>query len=330
MQVDIPKIQLTRGASFPTDFLIVDGSWRSGKSMVGRIAASLARVEPFRISTFLDLFLVYATHKKLDDNAARVLLQIYFDASLRQGLLGREMNLRLADDSSVLRQRRPIRSLLRLAQSDSKVNLDSVVEAQPIYHDMTHNGLPHIRVLLEAFEQRLRLVHVHRSPAAVVLNLAGDSYLDRLGNDPRDAEPKIEERGIVIPLAARGRAQDWVKANNAERAIILVCNTVTENILTYQSLTQAEKAQVLPISFDNFVSDPQAQVQRLCEFLGTRATAATARSLRKERVPRPSSRIVSVLDVRNGLSEPIRETFIDELEWAQHLYETWSEECVES
>ena len=330
MEIDVPNIQLTRGASFPTDFLIVDGSWRSGKSMVGRVAASLARVEPFRISTFLDIFLAYAAYKKIEDNAARVLLQIYFDASLRQGLLGREMNLRLTDDSSVLRQRRPIRSLLRLAQSDLRANINSVVEAQPIYHDMTHNGLPHIRVLLEAFEQRLRLVHVHRSPAAVVLDLASDSYLDRLGNDPRDAEPKIEECGIVIPLAARGRAQDWVKASKVERAIILVCNTTTENILSYKSLTPAEKAQVLAISFDNFVSDPQAHVQRLCDFLGTTETGATARSLRKERVPRPSSRMISVLDVRNGHSQPIREAFMDELERAQNLYETWPEECVES
>ena len=97
------KIKLYKECFFK-NVAVVTGTYCSGKSMVAPIVSSLNNVEHVRKLLVVDQIFHLSHLKKIDQETAIFLVRQYLDKSFYEQLIGRNINFRIEDETSILRQ----------------------------------------------------------------------------------------------------------------------------------------------------------------------------------------------------------------------------------
>jgi hypothetical protein len=110
--VDSPT--LSRDSLLADAVVFVDGIARTGKSMLGPILASFDRVELERMEEIFEYVGTLHRLGKIDREAAVALLKLECDMHLYNSSIGRNVNFRFGDHSSVWRNPNRLRYFKRL------------------------------------------------------------------------------------------------------------------------------------------------------------------------------------------------------------------------
>ena len=92
---------------FLKNLILVTGTHTSGKSMVSPVVASFSNVEMLRKIYYLDQLSILYSFKKIDLEIARFFGQHILDLSYYEQLIGRNLNFRVEDETSVYQSKNP-------------------------------------------------------------------------------------------------------------------------------------------------------------------------------------------------------------------------------
>jgi hypothetical protein len=268
--------------SFTNDIIVVDGFWGGGKSVVTSMVGSLSRVEKKKIEHVYEYVSLTHAAGKMDTDAAAVFLQIYADLSQYNNLIGREVNLRWADDSGFRNNPGSSKYLRRLFSQDGDLIPNKINSENIALLIASHKLLTTSEILYDSFKSRLKLIEVVRHPVHLFYNTRDYlSVFDR----PREFDLAWDFNGVKIPVFAKSWAAEFAGASIADRALLTIARVQKAMIESIDQITLSGKP-ILVLSFENTVLDPQTALLQLESFLGRTRTKFTKRVLRHQALPR--------------------------------------------
>lgn len=296
--------ELIRDNSFHNDLIIVDGQGRSGKNLISVLLSTMKRVEKMRLDSQFDNIPRYYFLGKMSLDAAVVALRTEADEKYYYNSISRDINFRFKDYSGVYKQGKRFIYLARLFMPGDQKAVERLKKSQPIFQEMTHDGLHVAPLYFEAFGSRLKMVHIFRDPIGNIFEQNVRGFGDRIGSDPRELQLTHFWQGNPIPIIAIGREEEYLSGNSHERLVLMVDIMFRRNLQGFFDLDEQYKERVMFLEFEEFVSNPHIYLDSISKFIGDEFGKSIMRIMRNENFPRninPQIRIERLKEISNNL-----------------------------
>ncbi len=270
-------MDLVKLHQFRNDIVLVDGMWGVGKSAVTPIISSMRGMEKKRIDPTIEYLTTLTWLKLIDPSAARALVATFADYFTYHNAIGREVNLRIYDDSGLKNSPGAMRYIRRLFSNDGdhiQAHIDDTNSGTLLVTDFSVLG---IDLLRQALGSRLRFIEIVRHPLYLVNYV--NSYL-RDFHRQREFTLSFDFQGHKVPWIAHSWCSEYASSNIDEKTLLLIARS-QEAIL--QSMTRSD---LLILSFEQFVTDTRLCIDQIVSYLGRPVHYSTRRAMKRHRLPR--------------------------------------------
>ncbi len=272
----------TRPITLCNQVVILDGLTGTGKTMFGPLVSSFDRVQNGRFEYMFEYLAISAQLGKLSEDASFTMLNLLADIKNYDGTISREVNFRPKDLSSVLNGAQSLKYLKQLFMADGAAAGERIQAEKPILFLVMHQILSCMQPLKKAFGKRLQIIEMIRHPLYLLDHW--DSYIAMHGESPRDFTIWLEHAGKSIPWFAGGWEEKYVQASQFDKVIYSI-DSLMQPVLEKAGNKEFEET-IAFVPFEQFVLDPEPYVSTIEKLLNTKATAATQKVLRSQKVPR--------------------------------------------
>ena len=257
--------------------------------MLGPVLASFQRVEIERVEEIFECVGDLYRMGKIDRDAAVALLKREADQHLYHSSIGRNVNFRFRDHSSVWRNPNRMRYVKRLFAKDGDPVVERIGLERTIFQNQTHDQLANFHLFHEIFGDSLRIIEMIRHPVDLVDSWLRRGWGTRFGNDPLAFDICISYDGENLPYYALGFEAYYIKASPVDRVIRMITRLLDDSRSVYGALTQELRSQVLVLPFEEFVQRPYLYLPPIADFIGSSPTRHTPSALKRQRCPRTIS-----------------------------------------
>ena len=288
--------------TFLKDLVIVTGSPTAGKSMLAPIVASLKRAENFKMSILLEHLGTLNYLGKLPDDVLVFLLRYTVDFMLYDNMIGRNMNFRFQDETSIWNTNNPAKYFERLLAERGEFVVDQIHQKRPLLILALSDAFWHAKRWFEAFPF-LKLVYVSRHPVDTVYSWYNHRYGEEVSltlqaknkgvtHGSETYNSKINQvlltriNNTVVPYYALGWEEKYMELSEIDRVIYMIKGIRTNYANALSSLSREEREGVLFLTFDETVTNTDSIIAKICSFLHTDRTPYTSVVLERENCPR--------------------------------------------
>jgi hypothetical protein len=300
------KIELIRNNCFGNKIILIDGQGRSGKNLISVLLSTMNYMEKMTLETNFDNLPRYYKLGKMSKDAAITALRALADEQLFYSIIGRDVNFRISDYSGVMKQGKRLQYFKRLFFMSDEAAVKLINEGNLILQEMTHDGLHLADIYFEAFNERLKMIHVFRDPIGNIFEQNKRNFGTRIGTDPRELQLSFLWENQTIPLMAMGMEEEYLMANSTERLVLMVNAMYHKNIEGFRNLDEKHKRNVFFIEFEDFVQQPQKYIKKIENFVGDNFGKGFKRILKRENCPRiiePDERKNRIDSIKKNISE---------------------------
>lgn len=277
-------ISLSRKQNLAEKIVFVDGLPGCGKTLFSQIVASFDKVELlsyiYEIEHMCSLY--YLNQISLE--SAANLINIQADLKIYNTMMGRDVNFRYSDLSSVANDHDPSRYLKRLSGPGDKEIPKIIKENKPILNLTVHNLLAYSEPIWEAFGDRCIFIEVIRHPIYMIRQQALN--MDSLIQTARDFTVYFEYKELELPYYVKSWEEDFLVQNPYERSINFIYQYNQKLSKIKENLIKKNKLNVLTIPFELFVINPDEWIDKIEEKLEVKAHENINQTLINQNVPR--------------------------------------------
>lgn len=294
--------------------VFVSGNTRSGKALVLKIIASLQGVEKSNVNFTMEQANFLTHTKDISKKAAIYFLRRSFsilDYNLR---IGREINLRKNDFTSIYNYRQPKRYLNNLKFDEGDKVIKFLKKEKTIIPLMVHNGLLNSN-LFEAFSNFV-FFEMIRNPISTIFSWLNKGYDDKFYNSYRASCLTLKFKNKIIPYYAWGWEEKYIKLNKYERIIEMFFILEKEKEKT---LKKINKNKIFYIKLEKLHSQPHTILQKIEKVLKKKRTNYTYKVLKQEKLPR-NSNYVDITNKKIFLKKRISIEYYKKLELLEKKY----------
>jgi len=287
--------------------IIVDGIGRSGKFFLGKILCGLEGVEYFQYVSILEHIPFIHRLGFIDEQAAISLLQINADEHAYNMLVGRNINLRFDDGSSVINS---LESEIYYTRANTPIDNDAIRDK---YQNMrrlspfiTHETFPNIKIFFKAFLS-LKVILLKRHPVDIV-----HSWLLR-GWGIRFTEgdflafiPLIKNNKIQFPWYVNGWEEEYYSISPVEKIIKCIDIIMSMEEETFNSLSVDQQNKVLIIRYEKLLEETEKEISRIEYFIDSKSSVRMSDIMKNEKCPNKISlknRTKKMHDISNKASK---------------------------
>ena len=271
------------------DVIVIDGLWGTGKSLLGPIISSMDRVEKHKSNYIYEHFCQLDYLGKIDRNSSTEMLKYLSDIDQYDNLIGREINLRMTDDSGFLKNPGSMKYVKRLFGGQGDSYIDKINNNNIALNLMTHMLLLVSDPFFEAFQDRLRFIEVVRHP----LNVFSHWHSIFEGFEKsRMATLSFDIDGNKIPwfVDSQEWREQYISSNSYEKTTYALIKLFLRLFEKLDSIDQQKDGKkMLVISFEDLVFETERSMVILSNFLGRPHSKSLNKTLRKQKIPRKVS-----------------------------------------
>ncbi len=278
------KLKVTR-ESYTKNVVIIGGTTRSGKSMLGPIISSFERAENTLMHYVLEQIPMLHNLGLMDETVGVYLMRYGVDFMLYDNMIGRNANFRPTDMTSIWNARQPKLYFDRLSKPEGDAAYEEINSLNPIMVMILHKSLWHADFILKAYPDG-KLVHSDRHPIDLVHSWHRKGYGRDISKSRRNGVLMFDFDNRPVPYYAIGIEKEYMNCVDMDRIICMLKNAIDKNTRAMEALNPDEAERVLRIPFEKIVTAPDPIVAQLCEFLDTRSSLHTALALKEQRCPR--------------------------------------------
>jgi len=279
------EVRLCRPVTLARRLLWVDGPARSGKTTLCRMVGSLADCEIERIEEIVDYVGFLYSFGKISHDAAVALLRMFPDIFLYNSLLARNINFRWGDASSGLRSAKPFLYLRRLFRGEHQEALAREGADRAIFQNHTHFQLERIGIHFDAHPEGLSVIEVLRHPA----DLVHAWWIKGRGGDLCSSPWNVAMCGTVdgqcVHHLAFGWEAEYAAMAPADRIVRMLHGAQMRARQAYRALPGERRRKVMVVKFEDLAGDPHGIIAAVAQFIGSRPTRATRRTISKMGLP---------------------------------------------
>ena len=276
------NLDFEHSKTFGNDIVIVDGFWGGGKSIVTSLIGSMTGVEKKKVEHIYECVCIAYAAQKMEHDAATAFLKIYADLSQYNNLIGREVNLRLSDDSGLRNNPGSFTYIRRLFQSGGDGVSDQISKENLALLIASHELLSVSDLLYDAYGTRLKLIEVVRHPIHLFNNVR--DYTATFERS-REFTLSFELNGVKVPWFAANWAEEFSRSSIADRALLSIARMQDTMIKSIEQIQFMAKP-LLVLSFEKTVLDPENSIRQLENFLNRTRTKHTTKVLKQQSLPR--------------------------------------------
>lgn len=264
--------------------VLVDGLTRSGKMLTAKLVSNLRRMEYFQAYETVDHIPILWRLGKIDDDTACAFLRMEMDATIYNRAIGRNLNLRRADSSS-------LHHALNYEEYANRADdpmTDGVMERfnregrWPVF--FTHEMLPNARLFFSIVDD-LRIVVPVRHPVDLAYSWFRRGWGERWGTDPLAFIPTVDAGADPVPWFAAKWAEEYLALRPADRVIRSILALLSLFEQTYWGLSPERQRRVHFLAYERLLSEPEREVNRLAKFLETEPLDGIAAVFEREGLP---------------------------------------------
>ncbi|MAF96641.1 MAG: hypothetical protein CMM60_12930 [Rhodospirillaceae bacterium] len=253
--------------------------------LTAKLVSNFKRMEYFQPFEPVDHIPIFWRLGKLDFETARAFLRMEMDSAIYNRAVGRNMNLRRADSSSIHLALNHDEYIRRAENPDTdgvmeKFNADG---RWPLF--FTHEMLPNIELFFSVAEN-LKVIEPMRHPVDLAYSWYRRGWGERWGEDPLAFIPAVDVGGKAVPWFAADWADEYLSLNPIDRVIrgILALLDLFEE--TYGGLTTEHRDQVYFLSYEHLLDSPAEEIEKLAAFLETEPLEEMTALAAREGLPR--------------------------------------------
>jgi len=253
---------INRKQSYENQIIFIDGMWSCGKSLLGPLISGFDSVEKWRMDPIFEYLCVMHHLDDVSLENSSELIRLLGDKSSFESYISREVNLRWHEETTIFKNPNAIRYIQNLFKKDDGSFNDELIRKKPSLNIMTHNILQISHPLINAFQERLKLIVIEKHP--VYFMNYWEKYLPRIGNDPKELTLTYGPNGEV-PWFIKDEPE-YLDAKPFDRVIISLRDLVDlkKEIISTNLL---DDANLLIIPFESFVTESDKWIKRISNFL---------------------------------------------------------------
>jgi len=273
--------KLVKPKTFSNRVVLVDGLPGCGKTMLSRILSSLDTVELMSYSYQLEYYCALYHYEKIAKDAVEAVINLEIDQKLYDQAMGRNVNFRISDLSSVFLYADPKEYILRLFSAGDDKALEDVKRKKQILNLAVHNLLPYSEALFGALQDRLLYVHMERHPV-YMLKQQMLNFMGYMGSEKDFCLYFKDEKGEVYPHFSSEWGGNFSELKPAEKAILFLAWYSKES-------SQNKNDNLLRVPFEEFVRKPYVFLSEIMSKLGINCESQLLEfELKRQNVPRSS------------------------------------------
>ena len=281
----MPKIFTSKQNEMFKKIVIVDGQAGCGKTILSPIISTFKRVELLTYIFEIEFILRLKSLNKINKDALISMIKLFTDHKLYQTMMGREVNFRVNDISSVYNFRNPNIYLKRIKEKGDEVIPQKIKKENPILNFTSHDLTEHIDALFEAYGKKLFFIEVVRHPLYMVIQQSLN--MKNLINTSRDADVYYKLDNNQYPHFAYRWEKIFDKINSIEKAIHLMnINSKKNEIKRKLIMNSKYKKNFLTVPFEIFVKEPYPYLDKIKYAIKTTNTSSTNSFVKKANLPR--------------------------------------------
>ena len=230
--------------SFLKDLIMVTGAPASGKSLFSPIVSSLEKTENFKMSILLEHLGTMNYLNKLADDVLVFMFRYVVDFMLYDNMIGRDLNFRFGDETSIFNTNDPELYFDRLLAERGAFIVDEIKMKRPLLVLGLTDALWHGKRWFEAFPF-LKIIHTRRHPVDIVyswynhrfgeeVKLSKSSKNNYITYGSEDYNSSINQvvlirrNNKIIPYYASGWEDEYINMCSMDRVIHMI-NTINKN-----------------------------------------------------------------------------------------------------
>ena len=262
--------------------VIVTGSLNSGKSMVAPIVSSLNKVEHLRKLIEVDQVLHLANLKKIKREVAYFFIRHYLDKSFYEQLIGRNLNYRVGDETSIFTAKNPIELKKRAFLKRGEHVIKKHVKDKTIFCMDTHDGMMLFHLWREV-NKKFKFINIFRNPIDTV-NGCFNVGQGKIENILFNEIIMFKKNKNVFPLYFLNNYREYPKKNTMDRVIDEVLFCLKKEYLNYKKYKNDKNC--LFIENEDFAVNSDRNISEICKFLKTKRSNFTKKIMKRENCPR--------------------------------------------
>ena len=276
--------EFTRDKSYPGKIVLLDGISGTGKTMIHRIIDSYECNSIPKFSYAIEQICIATHYNKIEKDATSSILKLQIDQLKYDLEIGREVNLRKNDLSSIFKSTKSISYLKKLFLNDGEKAISNLIKQERNVVIITHQLLNATSVFENVFADNFINIHTVRNP--VYLYDHWNSYIQLLGNSVRDLTVWKNEENNIYPWFFKNieNYQGYAGLTNNDKTLVCLTELI-ENSLIHHALS-SNKPNYLCIEFEKFVLEPYVVINKLDQLFNNQNKKAFKRVLRGEKIPR--------------------------------------------
>ena len=280
-----PSYEFSDRAKFVTEPILVDGFARSGKFLLAHLVGVIDGVEPMQASVLLENILYLVRFNKLDLDTARVLIQSELDMSTLNMAIGRNLNGRLDDLSSIYKAINFEKIISRTKKPDATKLIDVFMaeDRMPLY--IGHECLCNARALFEIYPS-VKLINLQREPLSIIMSWYTRGWGRRFGFDSTSGSITFNNNGYPVPWFSIEGVPEYPELGEMERVVKSIEALSSMAKKEFLQLTHEQKSKIHFVLFDDILKEPNTVISGLAKYLNRSPCAGLEEILERERVPR--------------------------------------------
>lgn len=252
------------------NLVFIDGITRSGKFWLANLINHLDAVEHFRHDPSLDYISIISHFNQIKREAAIGLMQDIVNRHIFENAVGRNINFRVADSSSIYKNPNLQEYLMRVARQD--MNPDEVLkelqEGDRQFVFIAHDWLSVLDMQLDAFP-KMKLIRMERNPVDLVYAW----YSTKIGLDRMFFSCRVKGAGVEsVPWFAYNWLSKFDEMSDMDRIIKSILFLDDSAKSTYDSLPVEHRSQIHFTSYEMLSDIPAEEAQRIAGFMGVKTT----------------------------------------------------------
>jgi hypothetical protein len=269
------------------NLLLLDGISRSGKFVLANLINGLDGVEPVQYSGVVEHTPYLAKLGLMKEEAAKELLHHEIDLRCYETLIGRTLNYRRSDKSSIFNVANHEMYLRRSQELDTNKELTEFYKRDNYSLFISHEALPVLDLMFSTFP-KMRVVSLRRSPVDLVHAWCARYAIDSWGSDPKFVNILLAGKKTLMPLYMYRHAKEFEALRGADRAIFTIELLFKEYGKAERRFTKALQKKILVVRYEDILEETEKVIWRLSKFLGKKPTKDMEMIFSRLHLPNPN------------------------------------------
>ncbi len=298
-------MKINYSTNLANQIVLIDGLTRCGKSSLCQMIVSLKDFEHVDMCEIFESVMSGLVLKKIPLEFAKPFIRNYFNQSAYNKLISRGVNFRPTDFTGIQNFRDPKiyidrlkifsykkknyhykKTHVRTTSSDDFV-LDSLRKKKHFFPYQSHLILCDFDKFMK-LKLNYKILEIFRSPINNVVSLINRGVFEKtnIRQDPRRFDFDVLHKKQSIPWHAYHYADQFIKANNAEKCALFLINQINKIKKKRKIIKPYLNKNILIIKFEELISDTRHELKKISKFLNTSLTSSSNRFIKDANCPR--------------------------------------------